>query len=430
MDEVFKIGIAGLGTVGQGVFKILNENASMLEKKCGKKIEVVSVSARDSKKKRSVHLSNTTWRADAMDIATDEDIDLLVELIGGADGVAYEICKAALNDGKHVVTANKAMIAKHGIEIAKLAEENNVALAFEASVAGGIPIIKILKEGLAANNFSRIAGILNGTCNYILSAMKNEKRDFADVLKEAQEKGYAETPPDLDIDGIDAAHKLAILTSIAYGTKVNIDAVYIEGIRNISLDDMKYASELGYSIKLLGISNLAGNKIEQRVHPCLVPKNSSLAKVDGVLNGIAVEGDSAGKIFISGAGAGGAATASAVVADIIDIASGRISTAFGVPVRALSTQKSSGMDEHIGGYYVRLKVKDEPGVLANITLALSEEKIGVEKVLQKANEKNKTAQIALTTHETSEVSIKKALKNVGGMKYIIEPPHMIRIEDI
>ncbi len=429
MPETLHIGIVGLGTVGVGTYKILTQNKELLSVRCGKKLEISAVSSRDASKDRGIDLSGVRWFKDPLEMATSPEIDIVVELIGGEDGIAYDLCKAALQNGKHFVTANKALIAKHGLELAKLAEGNSVALMFEAAVAGGIPILKSLREGLAANNYHRISGIINGTCNYILSAMKQDKRSFEDVLKEAQELGYAETPPDLDIDGIDTAHKLAIMSSIAYGIQVSFEDVHVEGIRNVSLDDVQYAHELGYVIKLLGIANKLGDKIEQRVHPCLVEKHVPIACIDGALNAIYVECDALGEALFTGAGAGEGPTASSVVADILDIASGRDSPAFGRKVDALEKGEFVDINHHEGEYYVRFNVQDKPGVLASITSALSAENIGFERVLQNAHEASNTAQIALTTHKISEAAIQKALQNIAQMDYVIESPHLIRIED-
>jgi homoserine dehydrogenase len=422
------VAIAGLGTVGVGTFKIIREQADLLTARTGANIGVSAVSARSKDKDRGIDTSDVTWYDNAVDIADDTNTDIVIELMGGSDGSAYDLVKASLANGKHVVTANKALIAIHGVELAKLAEENNVALLFEAAVAGGIPILKTLREGLAANNFSRISGIMNGTCNFILSAMAEEKRGFDDVLAEAQELGYAETPPDLDVDGIDTAHKLAIITSLAYGTQIDFNAIYCEGIRNVSLDDIQYAAELGYNIKLLGITNKTSHGIEQRVHPCLISNDVPIASVNGALNAVLVECDQLGDALITGAGAGAGPTASSVMADVMDIAAKRTSPSFGQPFATLAKADFVDISHHEGEYYIRINVKDESGVLASVTSALSEADIGVERVLQKADDDG-TAQIALTTHKTSEDSIQKALQSIAQMDYVIDPAHLIRIED-
>jgi len=429
MVNRLKIGVAGLGTVGQGVVEILQKNADLIEKRAGQKIEIAAVSARNQGKDRGIDIGGIKWYESAVDLASDKNIDLVVELIGGADGVAYDLCKKALSNGKHVVTANKALIAEHGFELAEKAEKKKVSLMFEAAVAGGIPALKSIREGLSANKFVKAGGILNGTCNYILSAMEQEKRSFDDILKEAQELGYAEADPSFDVDGIDTAHKLSIITSLAYGSKVNSKNIYIEGIRNISPEDIEYAKELGYSIKLLGICNEVGGKLEQRVHPCLVSADSEIAGVCGVTNAVFAETDALGKFFTSGAGAGKLPTASSVVADIIDVASGRTALPFGIETKELQNKKFVSIDEHEGEYYVLLNVKDVSGVLASITTFFSKENVCVEKMLQKANKNVGTAKIALTTDRIKEKAIKKALKNIGEKEYVIGVPHLIRIED-
>lgn len=428
MEKELKIGIAGLGTVGAGVFKILSRKSGLLAKRAGRKIIVSAVSSRDRKKNRDIDLNGVRWMERAENLASDNEIDVVVELIGGAEGMAYELCRSALENKKHVVTANKALIAERGMEFAELAEKNSVALMFEASVAGGIPIIKALKESLSSNEVNRVSGILNGTSNYILSAMDKQKRDFDDVLKEAQKLGYAESDPSFDISGTDAAHKLAILSCLAHGGKIDFSTVYIEGIEGISQDDIAYAREFGYVIRPLAISRATENGVEQRVHPCLVPEKSAIGGVEGVTGAVLVECDELGPAFFSGAGAGQGPTASAVVSDIVDIAANRAGLPFGISVKKLEKKKFADINHHSGAYYIRLNVKDELGVLASITSSMGKEKIGVESVLQRANEKQGTAQIALITHETGEDSMQKALKNIGKMEYVVEKPHMIRIE--
>ena len=291
------------------------------------------------------------WYDDALALSSDSDVDVVVELIGGSDGIALELCEKSLKAGKHFITANKALVAKHGKRLAAIAEENKVAFVFEASVAGGIPVIKVLKEGLAGNSCTRVAGIMNGTCNYILTEMKGTGRNFADVLKEAQDLGYAEADPSFDVDAIDTAHKLSILTSIAFGVPVDFESIFIEGIREVTVLDISYAYDLGYKIKLLGITEKSEAGIQQHVYPCLVPLDSPLAKVDGVYNAICIEGDYVGKVVLEGPGAGRNATASSIVADIMDVASGRFSSPFGVPVAALAKSKPVGIEKHNGEYY-------------------------------------------------------------------------------
>jgi homoserine dehydrogenase len=425
-----RIGIAGLGTVGKGVLDILNKKSALLEARAGRPLIITAVSARSKAKKRGVSLKNIAWHEDALALASNPKVDVVAELIGGADGIALALCRTALENGKHVVTANKALIAKHGLMLAKLAEKKNVELLFEASVAGGIPVIKTLREGLAANNIRRIAGILNGTCNYILTAMELDGRPFAEVLKEAQDLGYAEADPGFDIDGVDASHKLAILSSLAFGVPVNVKAMHVEGIRRITLMDIRYALELGYRIRLLGIARMTKKGIEQRVHPALVPLSSPIAAVEGVLNAVEFDTDSLGSLFMEGAGAGGGPTASAVVADIVDIASGRGGLSFGMSAAALKPGVFTGIAEHEGPYYLHLKVTDKPGVLAGITKVLGGENIGVESVVQPPSREGKAASVILITHVTSESGMVKALKKIGKLEYVLEEPHIIRIENL
>lgn len=422
-----KVGIAGLGTVGAGVAMILRQKASLLGNRAGQGITLDAVSARDKKKDRGVDLKDVLWAENPVDIA-NTDVDVVVELIGGADGAAYELVKTALGNGKHVVTANKALIAKHGIELANIAEQKNVMLKCEAAVAGGIPIIKTLKEGLAGNQFTRVAGILNGTCNYILTVMENQKRDFADVLKEAQDLGYAEADPAFDIDGVDAAHKLAILAAMAFSCNVDMKSLHIEGIRHITSTDIEYAAELGMRIKLLGLAQLAEGGLELRVHPALVSLNSPIARAGGVLNAIDMQCDAMGSLFMEGAGAGRGATASAVVADIVDIAAGRGGMLYNVPVKSLSTLPISPIENHKGAYYIRLTALDKPGVLAGVSAIFRDEHISIASLIQKNREPNKPVEIVLTTHETQEAAMMRALAKVQKLEQIVEPPRFIRIE--
>jgi homoserine dehydrogenase len=424
------IAIAGIGTVGTGVVEIIQTQGELLSQRAGRPINIVAVSSRNQNKSRSVDLGGFTWYNNPVDIASDPSVDVVVELIGGADGVAYELCEKALKNGKHFVTANKALIARHGASLAKLAEENNVTIAFEAAVAGGIPIIKALKEGLSSNNISRISGILNGTCNFMLTAMAETGRDFDTILKEAQELGYAESDPSFDIDGVDAAHKLAILTSIAFGTKVDFESIYIEGIRNISLTDIKFARELGYKIKLLGICSNENGIFEQRVCPCLIPEEYPVARVDGVNNALFIQGEPIGKLVMEGPGAGKGATASAVIADIMDIARGCFSYAFNIPSSLLKKQDFVDITQHEGEYYLRILAEDKAGVLAGVTDILKDENISVSSVLQKSTAKGENAHIIVITHETFEQSIIKAVEKIEKIASVIKRPNVIRIESL
>lgn len=427
--NTLRIGIAGLGTVGAGVFKIISGKGKLLSARAGRKIEVVAVSARNKGKKRGINIGKVKWVKDALSLADDKNVDVVVELIGGSEGVAYKLAKKSLSNKKHFVTANKALIAAHGVELANLAEKNAVSLCFEASVAGGIPIIATIKQGLSGNNINKVAGILNGTCNYILTAMEKDKRDFVSALKEAQELGYAEADPTFDVDGLDAAHKISILAALSFGSAVNVRGMHIEGIRNISLADIKYADELGYKIKLLGIAAANKSYIEQRVHPCLVAKESPIAQVDGVINAIMIDSDSLGPLFLEGAGAGEQPTASSVVADIVDVAAGRTSLPFGIPAKDLCEYKIKPMTNHKGEYYIRFAVRDKSGVLAALTSALSKEDIGIEQLLQPHTRRDGTADIVVTTHKVSEKAIKQAMSSIGRMDTVLETPCVIRIEN-
>jgi len=425
-----KIALAGLGTVGAGTLRLLQRNAELLTGRGGRGIVVVAASARDRHKDRGVDLSGIQWFSDAKAMAAEPGIDVVVELIGGADGIALDVVKIALDRGKHVVTANKALIAHHGTELAGLAEWKGVALAFEAAVAGGIPIVKTLREGLAANRFNRVYGILNGTSNFILTTMRETGRDFAEVLAEAQKLGYAEADPSFDIDGVDAAHKLAILTAVAFGAAVDIAGVYVEGIRHITALDIEYAAELGFRIKLLGLARPTEHGIEQRVHPCMVPRSTPIAHVEGVFNAIMVEGDFCGRIMLEGRGAGAEPTASAVVADLLDIAAERRSPSFSVAASQLRAQPASPMARHRGAYYVRLMVVDRPGVIADVAAALRDEQVSMEAMIQRGRSQSEAVPVVLTTHETEEAAMRRALQHIGGLSTVLEPPRMIRIENL
>ncbi len=434
MSKSFKVGLAGLGTVGVGTFKLLQANADLIAQRCGRSIEVTAVSASQRSKNRGIDLSSVTWFNDGAELAAQADVDVVVEVIGGAEGSARKTVEAALKRKIHVVTANKALLANHGIELAKLSEKSGVSLAYEAAVAGGVPIIKALRESLASNSVNRITGILNGTCNYILSTMRTTGRDFEDVLKEAQALGYAEADPSFDVDGVDAAHKLAILTSVAFGTEIDINAVHMEGIRNISTLDINYADEFGYRIKLLGLaeklSEQAGGGIVQRVYPCLIRPDHPLASVEGVFNAVVAEGDFVGKSVYEGRGAGAGPTASAIVSDLMDIAAGRHAPVFGVPVSELKSPPSIPVEQHVGEYYVRLLVVDRPGVFADIATAFRDESVSMESVLQRGRNSNANVNVVIITHETQESNLVRALKLLQDNAALVEPPHMMRIENI
>jgi len=427
MSAAIRISVAGLGTVGAGVIELLNRQADLVALRTGRRIEVVAVSARNRVKDRGVDLSGLAWFDDPVRMAAEAKADIVVELIGGED-VARAICDAAIGAGRHVVTANKARVALAGTELARVAEKAGVTMAYEAAVAGGIPVIKSLREGLAGNRVDRLHGILNGTCNYILTTMRESGRAFDDVLSEAQELGYAEADPSFDIDGVDAAHKLAILTSLAFGTEVDFGGVHVEGIRHIASDDIEYAGEFGYRIKLLGIAERTEHGIQQRVHPAMVPVTAPIAAVEGVFNAVVTEGDFVGPTVLEGRGAGAGPTASAVVADIMDIACGRLTPTFGVPAVELAAAPRAPMERHIGAYYVRLMVLDQPGVFAGIATELANHSISIEGVIQRARSETEAVPVVLTTHETEEAAIRDVLLAFDRLDAVREPARMIRIE--
>ncbi|HTV43926.1 MAG TPA: homoserine dehydrogenase [Stellaceae bacterium] len=429
MKPPLRIAVAGLGTVGSGILQLLHTQAELLAARAGRRIVVNAVSARDRRRDRGIDVSALRWYEDAAAMAADPDIDVVVELIGGADGIARQVIETALEHGKHVVTANKALIAHHGTALAARAEQHQVALSFEASVAGGIPAIKTLREGLAGNRLKRVYGILNGTSNYILTTMRETGRDFAEVLGEAQRLGYAEADPSFDIDGIDAAHKLAVLASVGFGRPVDLAGVYAEGIRHVSRLDIEFAEELGFRIKLLGIARHGEDGLEQRVHPCMVPRASPIAAVEGVYNAVVAEGDFVGRVVLEGRGAGALPTASAVAADLVDIAAGRPVFAFGIPATELRLIPGVPIERHQSAYYIRLMVVDRPGVIADVAAALRDEEVSLESMIQRGRAPGEAVPVVLTTHVTIEAAMRRALTRIGALSTVLEPPRLIRIED-
>jgi homoserine dehydrogenase len=414
-----------LGTVGAGVVRLLAENAEIITARAGRPIVVTAVSARDRARDRGVSLEGLRWHDDPVALASDPEVDVVLEVIGGSEGPAKTLAEAAIAGKKNLVTANKALLAVHGAALAASAEKAGVTLGFEAAVAGGIPIIKALREGLAGNRISRVAGILNGTCNYILTTMRNERLDFADVLADAQALGYAEADPSFDIDGVDAAHKLAILAALAFGRQVDFSSVHVEGIRRISALDIAFAEELGYRIKLLGIASETAAGAEVRVHPAMVPKTALLASVDGVYNAVLVEGNFVGTVFLQGRGAGAGPTASAVVADLIDIARGTRIPVWGA---ALAGAAAVPIAAHHGAYFLRLMVVDQPGVLADVTAILRDHGISLESMLQHGRKPGEAVPIVLVTHETNEAAIGRAIARIAILESVLEEPALIRIE--
>jgi homoserine dehydrogenase len=436
MTVSFRLGIAGLGTVGASVVRMVERRRAALAA-AGLDIRVAAVSSRDRTRDRGFDLATVEWFDDPVALARSGSIDCLVELIGGAEGAAKETVEAALQSGKSVVTANKALLARHGAVLAALAEEKGVALAFEAAVAGGIPVIKTLREGLPGNTISRIYGILNGTCNYILSRMEREGLTFEACLKDAQALGYAEADPTFDVEGFDTAHKLAILTSLAFGTAVDAEGVSVEGISRVQPLDLRMADELGYRIKLLGVAQAAEAGIEQRVHPTMVPKSSAIAQVMGVTNAVTIDADAVGELTLIGPGAGGEATASAVVADIADVARGIVRPTFGLPATAMRASERVEMQRHEGGYYIRLTVHDRPGVAAGVAQRMAEREISLESILQRRTETAPTdprgrsgrpVPLVLITYAATEGNIRAALDAIDRDGLLAEPPQVIRIE--
>ncbi len=436
-----RLGIAGLGTVGAGLLNLLETNGAQMSANIGRSLKVVAVSARTKSKDRGVGLEGIRWVDDASKLAIDPEIDVLVELIGGADGIARTAVEAALNAGKHVVTANKALLAYHGVALAKLAEEKHVSLNFEAAVAGGIPVIKTLREAMTGNQITRVYGILNGTCNYILTKMQDEGRAFADVLKEAQAKGYAEADPTFDIGGFDTAHKLTLLTSLAFGTQVALDQVHIEGIETITPADIEAADDLGYRIKLLGVALMTNAGIESRVHPAMVPRHAAIAQVSGVTNAVAIDGDFSGDLLLVGPGAGAKATASSVASDICDIARGVRLPVFGTPSTQLKPYSRATLGTHKGAYYIRLTAHDRPGVMAAITQRMGEQNVSLESIVQRRPRKalpgidatpvpGSQTPVVLITHETTEAAIRRALDGIEADGKVAAKPQMIRIEKL
>lgn len=431
MGKPLRLGIAGLGTVGCGVLDLLKAQAKLVDARAGRPIEVVAVSARNPKKDRGHDLASLKWFDDPVKLAA-ADLDVFVELIGGEGNPAKSAVETALTSGKHVVTANKALLAHHGAKLARLAEEHGVMLNFEASVAGGIPVVKAIREGLTGNRILRVFGILNGTCNYILTKMANEGRSFTDVLKEAQALGYAEADPTFDVGGFDTAHKLAVLTALAFAVEPNLPAIAIEGIEAITLDDIRNAGDMGYKIKLLGVAVSTGEGIEQRVHPTLVPKGSPVADTDGVFNAVVLRGDFAGDLMMEGRGAGAHPTASAVVADIVDIARNNTRPAFGIPAKDLAPYRAAPEKAHEGGFYVALELHDRPGAVAAIARILADEEISIESIVQHGtrtkDEKRATAPFILITHNTLVTAMRSALARIERDGHVAAKPRMIRIE--
>jgi homoserine dehydrogenase len=437
MAPPLKIGIAGLGTVGAGVVRMLARRKDAIAAQLGRPIEVVAVSARDRSRNRDCDLSGVRWFDDAVDLARDPGIDVFVELIGGHDGIAKTAVEAAIAAGHDVITANKALLAHHGVALASAAEAKGVGIYFEAAVAGGIPVIKALREALLGNEIARVSGILNGTCNYILTRMHEEGLSFEVCLDQAQQLGYAETDPTFDVDGFDTAHKLSLLAALAFGVQPDPDAIHVEGIRTITLADLEAADELGYRIKLLGVAAKAGTAVELRVHPTMVPKHWPIAQVSGVTNAVAIDGDAVALTLV-GPGAGGDATASAVVGDICDIAAGKSGAPFGVRAANLRPAGKAAIQRHEGGYYIRLAAVDRPGTAAAIARHMAEQNISLESIMQhrrgrphggeRADSAEDPAPVVLITYATTEDAVRRAIDAIDLDGVIASPPQVIRIE--
>lgn len=425
-----RIGIAGLGTVGASTVSIVHAMHALLAARAGRPITITAVSARDAKKDRGISLKGVRWENDPIALARAEDVDVVVELIGGSEGTAKALCEEAIANKKHVVTANKALIAEHGLALVRAAEHNGVDIRFEAAVTGAIPIVQAVREGLAANTMQRVVGIMNGTCNFMLTAMEKSGSPFNEILKQAQELGYAEADPSFDIDGVDTAHKLAILASIAFGTELDFAGVHIEGIRDLTPDDIQFAKTLGYRIKLLGIAQTTEHGIEQRVHPCLIEEEQPMARIPAEYNAVETHGEQAGKMFFEGKGAGGDATASAVIADIIATARGGYYHAFGTPSHALKPADTIAFDSLYGNYYVRLVVVDRPGVLSAISNIFYKEDISVKSCIQHSHSPGEAVPIVIITHNAQVSAMRTALAHIQAMDFILEEPHMIRIENL
>jgi homoserine dehydrogenase len=428
MTKPLRLGIAGLGTVGVGVIKIIQEKLSTLEARTGKKIIISAVTARSKTKQRGINLTPYQWEKDPVSLAKRDDVDIFIELIGGHDGVAKEAVEVAIREGKDVVTANKALLAHHGHQLALKAEENGSILRFEAAVAGGIPVIKSLTEGLAGNSINRIMGVMNGTCNYILTRMESSGLSYEEVFSEANNLGYLEADPNLDIGGIDAAHKLSILSSIAFGTEVNFNGVELDGIDKITINDIHQAADMGFRIKLLGVSQMTSSGLEQRMSPCLVPAASPLGQLEGGTNMIVIDGDQVGQIVLRGAGAGEGPTASAVISDVADIARGIRLATFGQPAKTL-TKVLSSKSQTPAPYYLRMLLHDEPGALAKITKILSEFNVSIDRMRQYGHS-DENAPVLIVTHEIKHEDLMQAIQEMPDTKVLKAQPVAIRIETV
>ncbi|MDN5569536.1 MAG: homoserine dehydrogenase [Paracoccus sp. (in: a-proteobacteria)] len=429
MSSPLRLGIAGLGTVGIGVVKIIQKHADLLAKRSGRDVCITAVSARDRMKNRDADLSSYRWETDPMDVATAEDVDVFVELVGGDEGVARDTIEAALRSGKDVVTANKALLAMHGQHLAQLAESLGRVIRFEAAVAGGIPVIKTMTESMAGNRITRVMGVMNGTCNYILTRMESAGLPYEAVFEEARQLGYLEADPNLDVGGIDAGHKLAILSSIAFGTQVSFADVEIEGIERISIDDIRRASDMGYRIKLLGVAQMTARGLEQRMSPCLVPADSPLGQLVGGTNMVVIEGDAVGQIVLRGAGAGEGPTASAVLSDIVEIARGVRLPVFGQPAADL-TAALPARTAVPAAYYIRLELQDKPGALAKVATVLGDAGISIDRMRQYGQHSPASVPVLVVTHKTTPEAIDFAIDALPRTGVLVSDPVELRIEEV
>lgn len=429
MTAPFRLGIAGLGTVGAGVVSLVRAHGAMLASKAGRPVEITAVSARDRGRDRGVDLSGFAWEDDPAALAARDDVDCVVEVIGGAEGAARDLVGQAIGAGRHVVTANKALIAHHGQALAEAAEAAGLALRAEAAVAGGVPALKALGEGLAGNGVSRVFGVLNGTCNYILSEMEARRAPYAEVLAEAQRLGYAEADPGVDVDGIDAAHKLAILAAMAFGTRIDFGGVVCEGIGRITPDDIVTARDMGFSIRLLAHARLHPEGLEQRVRPCMVAERSVIGALPGVTNAVVIEGDPVGQVTLTGPGAGAGPTASAIIADVIDIARGARQPLFGRPAGALvPVARLAHGDEH-SPYYLRFMLDDQPGALAALAAALGESEVSIHRMRQ-YGQGSEAVPVVIVTHDSRRDAIDAALARIAALPVSRAAPVAIRIEQV
>ena len=423
-----RLGIAGLGTVGIGVVKIVQQHADLMARRCGRMIEITAVSANSRTKNRGADISGYAWEDDPVELGRRDDIDVVVELMGGENGAAKALVETALKHGKDVVTANKALLAHHGNDLALLAESQGRVLRFEAAVAGGIPVIKALTEGLAGNRIKRVMGVMNGTCNYILTRMESAALPYDTVFEEARKLGYLEADPNLDVGGIDAGHKLSLLSAIAFGTRVDFDAVALQGIGSISIDDIRLARDMGYSIKLLGVAQMTGRGLEQRMTPCLVPETHPLGQLQGGTNMVVIEGDSVGQIVLRGAGAGEGPTASAVMGDVIDIARGFRLPVFGQPAQGLHQAPAAAVSA-AAPWYLRMTLLDKPGALAKIATVLGEAGISIDRMRQYSHD-GANAPVLIVTHKASSDDIDHALTRFAGTGVLVGQPVALRIEEV